>query len=94
MPILPQFAEIVKRAEPVPFEGRTLRVARAEDILILKTLALRETDRRDIEGIVAAQGSRLDLAYLRANVSKLTRPGDGKSEFLESVLARQGLGRV
>lgn len=94
MPILPFIAKAISRAETVPFEGQPLRIVRAEDLLALKTVALRETDRRDIEGIVASQQERLDLGMLEESLSQVTMPGDEKREFLDSVLERYGLPRL
>lgn len=46
-------------------DGRAVRLCSAEDLIIHKAVAGRPQDLVDIEGIVARQRDRLDLAYLR-----------------------------
>lgn len=51
--------------------GVQIRVARAEDILLLKLLADRPQDRLDVEAIASAQGARLDRELLRTEATAL-----------------------
>lgn len=46
-------------------DGRVVRLCSAEDLIIHKAVAGRPQDVMDIEGIVARQRDRLDLAHLR-----------------------------
>lgn len=69
--MLPFEHELVKRARPRTIRQVSFPVASAEDILVMKALALRARDVADIEGIVeSVQG--LDLDRVRATVSKLS----------------------
>jgi predicted nucleotidyltransferase len=55
--------QAVSRAEQVDFSGTLVSVASAEDLLIMKVLAGRPQDEHDLQGLVIAQGSRLDWDY-------------------------------
>ena len=58
-------AEMLRRAKPVAISrGRKFRTASAEDILVMKTLAGRAHDWKDIEGIIARQRDKLDWEYV------------------------------
>lgn len=60
----PYFERVLARARAAEVAGVTLRVACAEDVIVLKLLADRAQDRADVEAIVAAQGDRLDRDLL------------------------------
>src|SRR3972149_10051849 len=53
--------------------GRQVRLCSAEDLVIHKALAGRPQDLLDIEGIVARQGDKLDVGYLRQWLARLSR---------------------
>lgn len=53
-------------------DGRVVRLCSAEDLIIHKAVAGRPQDLMDIEGIVARQRDRLDLAYLRRRLSEFS----------------------
>ena len=57
-------------------DGREVRLCSAEDLIIHKALAGRPQDVLDIEGIVARQGSALDVAYVRRWLEELARLAD------------------
>ena len=57
-------------------EGRVVRLCSAEDLIIHKALAGRPQDVLDIEGVVARQGARLDLDYLRRWLAELARAAE------------------
>jgi hypothetical protein len=52
-------------------EGTTVPVASAEDIIVMKLLAGRPKDVEDVVAIAAAQGERLDIAYIRQTLREL-----------------------
>jgi hypothetical protein len=54
-------------------EGRSVRLCSAEDLIIHKALAGRPQDVLDIEGIVARQGSALDVGYVRRWLAEFER---------------------
>ena len=53
-------------------DGRAVRLCSAEDLIIHKAVAGRPQDLMDIQGIVARQRDRLDLAYLRRWLSEFS----------------------
>ena len=55
--------QIVSRATPLQIGTRQLRVATAEDVLLMKLLAGRPQDDQDVRGIVEIQGTNLDWGY-------------------------------
>jgi hypothetical protein len=48
-----------------------IRTCSAEDLVIMKLFALRPTDVRDAEGVVARQGNRLDWKYIEDQLRPL-----------------------
>jgi Nucleotidyl transferase of unknown function (DUF2204) len=54
---------IIQRATLVELGGRDITVAKAEDLIVMKSLAGRPQDDQDLRGIVIAQGDRLDWDY-------------------------------
>jgi predicted nucleotidyltransferase len=55
--------QAVARAEPIELAGSQVKVATAEDLLIMKLLAGRPQDEQDIRGLLVAQANRLDWDY-------------------------------
>jgi hypothetical protein len=76
---LPGYEEsVIARAATVDLgDGRSVRVCSAEDLIIHKAVAGRPQDLMDIEGIIARQRDRLDLAYLRQWFSEFSRLLEG-----------------
>ena len=68
------------RTEGRDIEGVRTRVASAEDIVVMKTLAGRPKDVEDVIAILAACGAGLDLRYIRDTL-----------QLLESALAQSDL---
>jgi hypothetical protein len=65
---------VIARAVNVDLgDGQSVRVCSAEDLIIHKAVAGRPQDITDIEGIIARQRARLDLAYLRQWLSEFSR---------------------
>lgn len=65
------YGRVLDRSVVVAALGVQIRVARAEDILLLKLLADRPQDRLDVEAIASAQGARLDRELLRTEATAL-----------------------
>lgn len=59
------YGRVLDRSIVVQAMGLTVRVASAEDIIVLKALADRPQDRIDIDAIVHAQGEHLDRELIR-----------------------------
>jgi hypothetical protein len=84
--------EAARRAEPVALRGTTatVRVASREDILLAKLRWYRmggeqsESQRRDVQGLIALNRSELDVDYLRRWAAELDL-GDLLSRFLTPV---------
>jgi predicted nucleotidyltransferase len=62
---------VFQRHTTAILEGVSLRVASAEDLVILKAMAGRAQDIVDLEAVVAAQGDALDHALIRAELEAL-----------------------
>ena len=64
--------EMLSRAQVTKvLSGVEFRTARPEDIVVMKSIAGRPIDVKDIEGIIAGQGKLLDLKYIRRWLSDL-----------------------
>ena len=63
--LLPLFQRILERAKWEDIGGRPIRVADAEGLLVLKLIAMRPQDQQDIQGILTANRSSLDLDWVR-----------------------------
>lgn len=68
---LPFERELVENATVTRLGGRELPIARAEDLLIMKSLALRPRDVADIEGLLELNDD-LDLERVRRTVAEFT----------------------
>ena len=55
--------QAIARAESIELAGVDVQVASAEDLLLMKVLAGRPQDEQDIDGLIVAQGERLDWEY-------------------------------
>lgn len=64
-------ADVVKRAAEKKLGDHFIRVATPEDLIILKTLADRSVDRRDIEELRELYGKLLDEKYIERVLKKL-----------------------
>ncbi len=63
---LPFEKSMLSRAKRIEvLTGVEVRTATAEDIIVMKSIAARPIDVKDIEGILATQGSSLDFDYIR-----------------------------
>jgi Nucleotidyltransferase of unknown function (DUF6036) len=58
---LPFELEALAAAEDVDLGGLTLRLARAEDLMIYKAVAFRPQDQQDIERLLVLHGDHVDL---------------------------------
>lgn len=69
---VPFEANSVRRASPFAIgEGHALTTCCAEDLLVHKVIANREKDWIDVEGILARQWTKLDLALFRGELEPL-----------------------
>jgi len=68
---VPVFQRILERAKWESVEGRPIRVADAEGLLLLKLISFRSRDEEDIRGILATNPGALDLDWVRNEWAKL-----------------------
>ncbi len=64
-------ADVVTRAVEKPLGEKFVRVATPEDLIILKTLADRSIDHRDIAELRELYGEQLDEIYIQRKLKKL-----------------------
>jgi hypothetical protein len=74
--------QVIARSTDVPIASRTIPVASAEDLIVMKLLAGRPRDIEDIDGIVAAHGDRIDWDYL-------LQVGEALSEAIDQDIASE-----
>ncbi|MCB1215414.1 MAG: nucleotidyltransferase, partial [Deltaproteobacteria bacterium] len=65
--------EVVLRAVAKPLAKHWVRVATPEDLIILKTLANRSIDRRDIEELRELFSRKLDEAYIQKKLQQVQK---------------------
>ena len=73
---IPFEVELVRRAVTKRIRGVSFRLATAEDIVVMKSLALRPRDVADIEGILAALPG-LELEQVRRDLGTLSESLEG-----------------
>lgn len=59
------------RARERQVEGTAVRLASAEDVVVMKVLASRPKDVDDVRAIVTAHGDRLDVTYIERTLTML-----------------------
>lgn len=86
--VLPFEEEALERAIEVPIEGSFVRMASAEDLVLMKIISERSKDRGDVATILSRRWHELDHAYLEPRVIEL-------SHLMEdpSILDRYRAGR-
>lgn len=88
-PVLPVHKRIVQQARSMMFEGRPARVARPEHLVVLKTLAGRDGDWKDIEDLVAVVGPDLDTGLALREIADVLPAGDPRRARLESLIGKR-----
>jgi len=84
---IPFFREVVERAREEDIQGVRMRIASPEDLVVLKMIAGREDDLRDIRGILATQGDALDLGRIRLGIAACCE--EARAELFERLLAEK-----
>lgn len=82
------------RAEVREIDGVAIRVASAEDIIVMKVLAGRPKDQDDVVAVLKAYGGGLDRAYVEATLNALQEAlaqNDLLPPFQEAVRRATGL---
>lgn len=68
--------QVVARGVAVDFAGRALRLATAEDVILLKLIAFRPQDTLDLDALFRQRASRLDVEYMREWATRLGVDGE------------------
>jgi hypothetical protein len=63
--------QLIERAESTLIAGESVRIATAEDLIVMKLLAGRPRDMQDVQGIAAVRGEQLDWAYCQQTAIEL-----------------------
>lgn len=64
-------ADVVTRAVPMILKDHVVKVATPEDLIILKTIANRSIDKRDIEELREIYGKKLDEDYVSKKLKEI-----------------------
>ncbi len=86
-PVLPAYQHILDRAGAVAGFGRPVRVASPEGLILLKLLAARPQDLVDIDGLLAANQGRLDLAWVKQEWLTLFPANDPRWQRFRQTVA-------
>jgi hypothetical protein len=90
---LPFEMDALERATVVDFGGVTIRVATAEDLIVLKAVAWRDRDRGDIERLLLLHAAEVNLERVRALVGEFAAAIDEPERLREfDGLVRRTLG--
>lgn len=88
-PVIPLYSHALRDAEKLPWtEGRLVRVAKPEGIILTKMLAFRPQDQADIDTLLAANSDTIDLDYIRREWSSVSAGEDERNAWLEAAIAR------
>lgn len=83
--------EMMRRAQPVFIVGNErFNTASPEDVIVMKTIAGRAKDWKDIEGIIARQHAKLDWSHIYQNLGPLLESLEApeRANELESLRQR------
>lgn len=68
-PVLPCLAHVIDRAPAETWMGHTVRMAIAEDLIVMKLISMRTQDVADIESLLATNRGRLNLDLVRSEIA-------------------------
>jgi hypothetical protein len=92
---LPFEMDALARATVVDFGGVRIRVATAEDLIVLKAVAWRDRDRGDIERLLLLYRTEVNFARVRALIGEFGAAIDEPERLDEfNALVRRTLGEV
>jgi hypothetical protein len=83
-PVIPAYAHVVDRAIIARFYDRDVRVSAAEGLIVMKLAGMRPQDEADIQDLLAAYGGKLDLDYVRRELSTFTAADDPRVAKFEA----------
>lgn len=88
-PVLPLYARTLATASPLPWsEGRLVRVASPEGLILTKLVAFRPQDQADIETLLIANRDEIDVGLIREEWAKVAEGEEARTAWLEAALRR------
>lgn len=87
-PVIPLYRHILDRAEPVTWEGQTLRVATAEGLILTKLLAFRLQDQADMEKLVIANRDTLDWPWIQEEWQAIESMDEPRMVWLRGLVEK------
>ena len=87
---LPFERAALSRAEIVSVAGIHIPIATAQDLIIYKTVAWRDRDKRDVEDLLRLHRGKVDLEYVRETIDAFAQAIDEpeRASELEALIAR------
>jgi hypothetical protein len=88
-PVLPLYARTLADATALTWtQGHSLRVATAEGLILTKMVAFRPQDQADIETLLIANRSDLNIDLIRQEWSAVAAGEQARTAWLEDAIAR------
>lgn len=88
-PVLPLYERALAEASSLTWtEGRSVRVATAEGLILTKMVSFRPQDQVDIETLLIANRDNLDVNLIRQEWSAVALGEEARTAWLEDALAR------
>ena len=89
-PVLPLYSRTLADASSLEWtEGHSVRVATAEGLILTKMVAFRPQDQLDIETLLTANRDAIDVNLIRQEWSPFAATEEGRTSWLEAVIARR-----
>ncbi len=88
-PMPPLYARTLAEASSLTWtEGRQVRVAKAEGLILTKMVAFRPQDQADIETLLIANRDEIDVGLVRQEWSEAAQGEEARTAWLEDAIAR------
>jgi hypothetical protein len=87
-PALPYHHTVLRRAVELPVAGQSVPFVTREDLIVLKLLWHRTKDVADVQALLVAADSALDVDYLRDAFGQLLPDDDPRHQELDDLLTR------
>jgi hypothetical protein len=86
-PVLPLYANSLKRASILPWDARqNVRVVNTEGLILTKLVAFRSRDQSDIENLLSSNRDTIDLEMLRDDWAAVADTEDARTAWLEQAI--------
>jgi hypothetical protein len=87
-PLLPCLNHAIDRASVEKWLDANVRIASAEDLILLKVLSLRSQDELDIQNLLAANSGLLDLDTIRRELQDALPEADQRVQRFEELVSQ------